>query len=81
MSKDNRPGTPGILGSAGIFLAVGATSILVLVSSCARSTQGALRSTRLQWEERTIELDKAVTKAQAEGKLRATPTRIDPSHE
>ena len=82
MSKKDRPGTLGILGSAGIFLALGAASILVLVSSCApRSNHGALQSTRVQVEERNIELEKALAEAEAQGKLRASSNRLNPSHE
>ena len=51
------------------ILAAGATCLLVLVSGSMRSTQGARASTRLRWERRAVELDRAVERAKAEGKL------------
>ena len=70
MTRDQQLESTGTLAAVGFFLMVGATSVFVLLGSSVRSTAGALRSTRLQWEERTIELDKAVAEAHAAGKLR-----------
>ena len=52
-----------VLGAAG-------GGLFVLVHAGMRSTAGARASTRLKWDLREAELDRAIAKAQAEGKLR-----------
>ena len=64
-----------------IVLVVGATSALTLVGARTRGTQGARLSTRLQWEERRIELQEAATRAEAEGSLRLTHRPVAIDHE
>ena len=65
-----------LAGALFVILAAGVTSGFFLISACGRGTQGARASTRLRWEERRVELDRAASQAEAEGRARE-PGRED----
>jgi hypothetical protein len=57
-----------------IFVAAGG-GLFVLAKVGMRSTAGARVSTRLEWERRDAELDRIISKAEADGKLRKPDER------
>lgn len=60
------------------LLAVGIGGVLLLLPAITTPTRGATRSTRLQWEERQAEIDRAIAQQQAfqeEASQRSQPDR------
>ena len=67
---DEKPqGSFFIVGTFATLLIVAGSTVFLLVGSRQGATQGSRVSTRLQWESREAEIDKAIAQARAEGKL------------